>query len=171
MPGLSPLGVLHTVVSLVALFAGLAALRRHFEISTGSRPGRVFAIGTVLSCVTGLGIYRHDGFGVPHVLAIVTLIVLAAAYAAERGAFARAARYVCVVGYSLALFFHFIPGTVETLIRLPAGAPYLAGPQDPKAQPIIGVFFVLFLIGAVLQVLRLRTEARVRVSTVQPADG
>ena len=49
-----------------------------------------------------------------------------------------------------------LPGTVETLTRLPAGAPYLAGPLDPKAQPILGFFFLLFLIGATLQVLRLR---------------
>jgi len=60
------------------------------------------------------------------------------------------------VSYSLAFFFHFISGTVETLVRLPAGAPYLSNPDDPKAQPIIGVFFLLLLIGATLQVLRLR---------------
>ena len=52
----------------------------------------------------------------------------------------------------MAFFFHFIPGTVETLTRLPAGAPYLANPDDPKAQPIVGFFFLLFLVGATLQV-------------------
>jgi hypothetical protein len=56
----------------------------------------------------------------------------------------------------LSLFFHFVPATVETLTRLPAGAPFLSNPDDPKAQPIIGVVFLLFLIGAALQVLRLR---------------
>jgi hypothetical protein len=49
--------------------------------------------------------------------------------------FGRLSSYVATVGYSFALFVHFIPATVETLTRLPAGAPYLAHPEDPKAQP------------------------------------
>lgn len=68
------------------------------------------------------------------------------------------------VSYSLSFFFHFIPGTVETLTRFPAGAPYLANPDDPKAQPIIGFFFVLFLVGATLQVLRLRVAPRTQTA-------
>ena len=157
MFGLTPLGTIHTAISLVALFAGFAALWRFREISTRSRRGKLFIAGTVLSCLTGFGIFQHGGFGNPHILAIVTLVVLAVALAVElRQVLGNASRYVATVGYSLAFFFHFIPGTVETLLRLPAGAPYLANPDDPKAQPIIGLFFLLFLVGATLQVLRLR---------------
>jgi uncharacterized membrane protein len=157
MLGLTPLGTFHTVVALIAVAAGFAALARYKEISTRTRSGSVFFWGTVIACVTGFGIFQHGGFGNPHILGIVELIVLAAALAAERrSSFGRASRYVGTLGFSLALFLHFIPATVETLTRLPAGAPYLANPEDPKAQPIIGIFFVLFLIGATLQVLRLR---------------
>ena len=157
MFGLTPLGTFHTAISLVAVVAGFVALARHKEISTHSASGLVFFWGTVITCVTGFGIFQHGGFGKPHVLGIVTLIVLALALLGERGgAFARLSRYVGTLGYSLALFLHFIPATVETLTRLPAGAPYLSNPDDPKAQPIIGVFFLIFLIGVTLQVLRLR---------------
>jgi hypothetical protein len=156
MFGLTPLGTFHTAISLIAVAAGFAALARHKEISTASRSGSTFFWGTVITCLTGFGIFQHGGFGNPHILGIVELIVLGVALAAERrAAFGRASRYVRTVGYSLALFLHFIPATVETLTRLPAGAPYLASPVDPKAQPVIGVFFVLFLLGATLQVLRL----------------
>ena len=159
MLGLTPLGSVHTAISLIALFAGVVALWREREISTRSFSGKVFIGGTVLSCLTGFGIFQHGGFGNPHVLAIVTLVVLAGALAAEHlNIVGRGSRYVATVGYSLAFFFHFIPGTVETLVRLPAGAPYLSNPDDPKAQPIIGVFFLLFLVGATLQVLRLRAQ-------------
>ena len=155
MLGLTPLGTIHTAISLIALVAGFVALWRYREISTKTIAGQVFIGGTILSCLTGLGIFQHGGFGNPHILAIVTLVVLAVALAAEhRNAFGRVSRHVATVGYSLAFFFHFIPGTVETLTRLPAGAPYLSSPDDPKAQPIIGFFFVLFLLGATLQVLR-----------------
>lgn len=157
MLGLTPLGAVHTAISLIALVAGFVALWRYKEISTRTFPGQIFVGGTVLSCLTGLGIFQHGGFGNPHILSIVTLVVLAAALAAEyRNVFGRLSRHVATVGYSLSFLFHFIPGTVETLTRLPVGAPYLANPDDPKAQPIIGAFFVLFLIGATLQVLRLR---------------
>jgi hypothetical protein len=157
MFGLTSLGVLHTAISLVALAAGFVALARYKEISTRTAAGIVFVAGTALSCATGFGIFQHGGFGNPHILGIVTLVVLGIAGLAEYSAFfGRASRYVETVSYSLAFFFHFIPGTVETLTRLPAGSPYLSNPDDPKAQPIIGVFFLIFLIGATLQVLRLR---------------
>jgi uncharacterized membrane protein len=159
MLGLTTLGTIHTAISLIALAAGFAALARHKEISHAGRSGKVFVWGTVLSCLTGFGIFQHGGFGNPHILGIVTLVVLAVALAAEyTAAYGKLSRYVRTVGYSLALFFHFIPGTVETLTRLPAGAPYLSNPLDPKAQPILGFFFLLFLIGATLQVLRLRAH-------------
>jgi uncharacterized membrane protein len=155
MLGLTPLGTVHTAISLIALAAGFVALWRYREISTRTRSGIVFVAGTALSCLTGLGIFQHGGFGNPHILAIVTLIVLGVAFAAERlAAFGRLSRYFATASYSLAFFFHFIPGTVETSVRLPASAPYLSNPDDPKAQPIIGIFFLLFLVGATLQVLR-----------------
>ena len=156
MLGLTPLGTIHTAISIVAVVAGFVALARHGEISTRNGAGMTFVIGTVLTCLTGLPIFQHGGFGPPHALAILTLIVLAVAFAGERTKLGRGSRYAAVLGYSFALFLHFIPATVETLTRLPAGAPYLANPDDAKAQPIIGVFFVIFVIGAVLQFRRLR---------------
>lgn len=160
MFGLTPLGTLHTAISLVALAAGVIALSRNRAISSRGVADQVFIGGTILSCLSGLGIFQHGGFGNPHVLAILTLVVLGIALIAERAAiFGGVSRYVATVGYSLAFFFHFIPGTVETLTRLPAGAPYLANPDDPKAQPIIGFFFLLFLVGATLQVRRMRQVA------------
>jgi uncharacterized membrane protein len=157
MLGLTPLGTLHTAISLMALLAGIVALWRNKAIDSRGVAGQVFIGGTILSCLSGLGIFQHGGFGNPHVVAILTLVVLGVALVAERAvAFGGLSRYVATVGYSLAFFVHFIPGTVETLTRLPAGAPYLAGPDDPKAQPILGFFFLLFLVGATLQVRRLR---------------
>jgi uncharacterized membrane protein len=151
------LGTLHTAISLMALLAGIVALSRDKAIDSRSVAGQVFIGGTILSCLSGLGIFQHGGFGNPHVVAILTLVVLGVALVAERAvAFGGLSRYVATVGYSFAFFVHFIPGTVETLTRLPAGAPYLADPADPKAQPIIGFFFLLFLVGATLQVRRLR---------------
>jgi uncharacterized membrane protein len=156
MLGMTPFGMLHTAISLVAVIAGIAALFRYREIGTGTRSGRLYAWGTVGSSVTGLFIYHHGGFGIPHVLAITTLVVLAVAYAAEKQRFGTLSRYVAVVGYSLTLFFHTIPGFTETGTRVPVGNPLFTGPEDPTLRAVVGVCFLAFLIGAWLQVSRIR---------------
>lgn len=158
--GLTPLGIVHTAISLVAVVAGLIALLRYLEISPATRAGRIYVVATVLTCLTGFGIFQHGGFGKPHVLGIVTLVVLAlAALAGRWRLFGRLSAYVAVVSYSLTFFFHMIPGVTETATRLPLGAPWVSDPDTSAAlQRIISALFVVFLAGAVLQVLRLRAQ-------------
>jgi uncharacterized membrane protein len=93
-------------------------------------------------------------------LGIITLLVLALAWVAgSTKIFGRASRYIETVSYSLTFFFHMIPGFTETFTRLPVEAPVFSGPDDPTLQKVIGVVFLLFLVGATAQVLRLRRRA------------
>lgn len=164
MLGITAFGMFHTILSLIGLAAGAVSLFRHGGIALASRAGQAFVLFTVASCVSGLFIHHHGGFGKPHVLSIVTLAVLAVAILAERrAAFGRASRLVSTLSYSLAFFFHFIPGFTETLTRVPVGHPWATGPEDPKLAALIGSAFVVFLIGATLQVLRLRSAAHAPV--------
>lgn len=161
MLGITTFGLTHTAISLLALVAGVGALARHGAIGMDSRSGKAFVLLTVVSCVTGLFIFHHGGFGKPHVLALLTLAILAIAYIAEKRAASRqVVSYVSVVGYSLAFFFHFIPGFTETLTRLPQPQPWASSPDDPKLAALIGVFFVLFLLGAGTQVFFIRAKRR-----------
>lgn len=154
MFGLTALGVVHTLISLVAVVAGLVALLRDGRIAPRSALGKAYVITTAMTCVTGFGIFQHGGFGKPHVLGIVTLVVLAAALLAGR--FGRAAPYVETVAMSATFLFHMIPGFTETLTRLPLGAPVFPDAEAPGLQPIAGALFVLFLVGSAWQVWRLR---------------
>ena len=155
--GLTPLGVVHTLISLVAVAAGLIAFFRDKQITPTNLTGRIYIWTTVLTCLTGFGIFQHGGFGKPHVLGIVTLLVLVLAAVAARGTlFGRASAAVAMVSYSATFFFHMIPGVTETSTRLPLGKPLLASPEDPALVAASGVLFVLFLIGAVWQVRRLK---------------
>jgi uncharacterized membrane protein len=159
MLGLTPLGTVHTAISLVALAAGATALWRFREIPPRHALGKVYIWATVLTCLTGFGIFQHGGFGKPHVLGIVTLAVLAiAALAGRKQIFGAASRYVETLGYSATLFFHMIPGVTETFTRLPAGAPLFSSPDDPALQKVVGVLFVVLVAGCVLQVRRLRAR-------------
>ncbi|HEY3178956.1 MAG TPA: hypothetical protein VGL25_08750 [Casimicrobiaceae bacterium] len=157
MLGLTPFGAFHTAISLVAVLAGLVAFIRYKAISPRNLAGKVYIGMTIATCVTGFFIFHHGGFGKPHVLGIVTLVVLGvAAIAGYSNVFGRASRYVETISYSATFFFHMIPAITETSTRLPAGAPLVANADAPELQAATAVLFVLFLLGAALQAWQLR---------------
>jgi hypothetical protein len=154
--GLTYLGVIHTLISLVAVFAALIAFVRDKRIVPESTLGKTYIWTTVLTCLTGFGIFQHGGFGKPHVLGIVTLVVLGVAWLADQRKFGARSLAVSTVSYSLTFFFHMIPAVTESTTRLPYGAPLLPNADAPELQHITGVMFLLFLIGVVLQLRRLK---------------
>jgi uncharacterized membrane protein len=156
MAALSTLGIIHTAISLVAVGWGIVSLVRTGDISLRNGVGRTYVITTILTCLTGFGIFHHGGFGKPHELGIITLVVLGVAWLAGRRKFGRVSPYVETVLYSMTFFFHLVPGVTETTTRLPVSAPLASGPDDPLVQKLVGICFLLFLVGATLQVIRLR---------------
>jgi uncharacterized membrane protein len=159
MAGLTALGTLHTAISLVAVIIGAIALVRHGEVPPRGALGRTYVWTTVITCVTGFGIFQHGGFGPPHALGVITLVALAViAWTDRRSPFGRVSPYIVTVGYSLTLLFHLVPAATETLTRLPATAPVYASADDPAFNTIYAVLFLLFLGLAWLQVRRLRRQ-------------
>lgn len=161
MFGLTPLGAFHTAISLIAVVAGLIALIRDKEISPKNGLGKLYVLTTVITCLTGFGIFQHGGFGKPHVLSVLTLVVLVvAAVAGYSRLYGRASPYVETVSYSATFLFHLIPGITETSTRLPLGAPLVANAEAPALQAATAALFIAFLIGATLQVRHLRAKRR-----------
>jgi uncharacterized membrane protein len=159
MFGLTPLGTIHTAISLIAVAAGLIAFVRDKEISPKNWVGKIYIITTVLTCLTGFGIFQHGGFGKPHALGIITLVVLGVAYVAGyTKLYGRLSPYIETVSYSATFLFHLIPGITETTTRLPLGAPLLPNADAPALKVATAVLVVVFLIGAALQVRRLRAR-------------
>lgn len=157
---LSTLGAVHTLISLIALAAGLASIMRYRRIVAASSLGQLYIAGTVLSCVSGLFIFAHGGFGKPHALSIVTLVLLFVAWAAGyTRVFGRQRPILETIAYSTTVFLHFIPGVAESLTRLPVGAPLARTPEDPLVTAIVGVIFLFFLAGVWIQVRSLRAKA------------
>ncbi|UXH78955.1 hypothetical protein [Roseateles amylovorans] len=158
---LTLLGLVHTLLSVIAIVAGALTLWRQGLIQWANRGGQLYVVMTALSCLTGLLIFRHGGFGPPHALALITLITLAVGLGAERRRwFGAWSGYVAIVAMSTTFFFHSIPGFNETFTRLPLGAPWLSGPDDPLLGKLVGGAFVLLLIGLTLQLRRLRARLR-----------
>jgi uncharacterized membrane protein len=159
MFGLTTLGSIHTLISLVAVATGFYILAREHEISPRNPLGKTYLVATFLTAATGLGIFHHDGFGPPHVLSILTLIAVAVGtVAATTRLYGRASRYVQAVSYSVTLLFHMIPAFTETLTRVPPGAPIASSPQAPILQAISAALLVLFAIGLALQIRWMRAS-------------
>ncbi|WP_428422122.1 hypothetical protein [Methylibium sp.] len=161
MLGLTTIGVFHTAIGLAALASGVIALAQDGQISPRRRAGRIYLVATLVTALTGFGIFQHGGFGPPHVLSVLTLVALAVGtVAAMSSAFGRASPYVQVVSYSITFLFHLIPGVTETSTRLPPGAPLVASAEAPELQAVYALLFVLLAIGLTLQIRRLRASAR-----------
>jgi uncharacterized membrane protein len=145
MLGLTNLGVVHTAISLVAVATGFAALFTCREITTRNRLGQVYLAATVLTAATGLGIFQHGGFGIPHVLSIMTLAAVAG------GLWFGSSRRLQAAFFTTTLFFHMIPGFAESLTRLPPGDPVFATQQAPGLAMIHGALLVVYVIGLTIQ--------------------
>ncbi len=164
MSSLSSFGLVHTAISLFAVGAGVVAFARYRGITGATRAGRLYILMTILTCFSGFFIFAHGSFGKPHLLGVITLLVIAvAALARFTSMFGRAALAVETVAYSLTFFFHLVPAITETSTRLPPGAPLADGPDAEALQVASGILFVIFLIGATLQVRRLRKAAGQRL--------
>ena len=159
MFGLTPLGIIHTAISLGAVITGAMSLLRDGKISWENLIGKVYTGTTIITCLTGFGIFQHGGFGKPHLLGVITLVVFELIYVAHKNKLGKISPYVVTVGYSLTFFFNIIPGITETATRLPQDAPLASGPEDPNIQMAIGICFLLFLILATVQVRKLRSNS------------
>lgn len=155
MFGLSPLGLVHTLLSLVALGAlPLAVVREGWLGST--RPIGRFSLGaTALTALTALALFRHGGPGPGHALAVLTLVAVVAAFVLGR----RGARVGEAVAAGLTVLFHLIPGVTEVLVRVPSSQPFASSPEDPSLRPVYAVVLALTGVILALQVRAARRSA------------
>ncbi len=123
MVGLTPLGVVHTAISIVAVIAGCHRARARQAHLEQQRIGQ--------------GVRDHHRPHLPHRLRHLParrLRQAARAWASSRSSCSRphgapaatagsagASRYVETVGYSATFLFHLIPAITETTTRLPLG--------------------------------------------------
>jgi len=158
--GLTLLGVVHTILSLVAVVVAIVAVLREHGVSPASTIGRLYIWSLVATCLTGLPIFRHGTIGPPHILGVLTLAAFGvAALAGKTRVFGRLSSYVETISYSLTLLFLGISTVTETLTRVPPGAPIVAGPDAPIFKPLYLILVVLFLVGVTMQIRRLRSVA------------
>lgn len=136
---------LHVLISLIGIASGLVVLVGMW--SAKRLPGwtAFFLSTTVLTSATGF-LFHSKAFGPPHILGVISLVVLAITIAAlYKYRLVGAARWVYVVGAVLALYLNAFVGVVQAFQKisfLKALAPTGSEPPFAIAQLIVLALFI-----------------------------
>ena len=159
MPEMTILGWFHTVLGILAVLSGFYTLYKYKIITTAESSGRLYVLVTLLVAGSALGIYNQGGFGVAHVLAVLTLIALAGGYIMEKFKwFGSFSKYFQALGYTSTLLFHMIPAITDFLRRLPIGDPFIDSFDDPLLLNFHTAFLVIYMVGLVAQIVWLKRQ-------------
>lgn len=155
---LSPLGVVHTAISLVPVVAGLFALSRHRAINPRTRSGTVYLVGLTVSVLTSFGLSSTGHFNAGHALGILALLAAFGSLLVPRLPFlGRLRPYLSTFGLSFSFFLLLVPGINETLTRLPVAHPLASGPESPEVRGALLAWVLIFLVGFALQARSIRS--------------
>lgn len=160
MPEMTLLGWFHTVLGVGAVLSGFYTVAKYRVISLAQPSGKLYALLTLVVAGSALGIYNQGGFGIAHILALLTLAALACGVVMEKTRlFGAASKYFQALGYTSTLLFHMIPAITDFLRRLPIGDPFIDSFEDPLLRQFHLAFLVVFVLGLVTQVVWLRKQA------------
>jgi len=153
------LGWFHTVVGVVALISGFYTIFKYKVISLEEPSGKLYLISTLIVAGSALGIYNQGGFGIAHMLAVLTLIALLGGVIMEKGKlFGSFSKYFQALGYTSTLLFHMIPAITDFLRRLPVGDPFIDSFEDPLLMNFHLSFLLIYLIGLIAQIFWLKKQ-------------
>ena len=160
MPEMTLLGWFHTILGILAVLSGFYTLYKYKIITTEESSGKLYVLVTLLVAGSALGIYNQGGFGIAHVLAVLTLMALAGGYIMEKFKwFGSFSKYFQALGYTSTLLFHMIPAITDFLRRLPLGDPFIDSFEDPLLLNFHTAFLVIYLVGLVTQMVWLKRQA------------
>ena len=141
---ISFIGWIHTLIALIAILSGAYSLKKYTIIETKNLSAKIFIVTTIIAAITALLIYKR-GFGVGHLLAIITLLAVIFGYINEKGLFfGFLAPYFQIISYSALFLFHMIPGITEILRRFPPDNPIVI--DSNVDHPILISFYITFFI-------------------------
>ena len=159
MQEMTMLGWFHTVLGVVAVLSGFYTLYKYRVISMAEGSGRLYVYVTLLVAGSALGIYNQGGFGIAHILAVLTLLALAGGLIMEKiKLFGSLSKYFQALGYSSTLLFHMIPAITDFLRRLPVGDPFIDSFEDPLLVNFYLAFLLLFVVGIIAQIFWLKKQ-------------
>jgi uncharacterized membrane protein len=151
---LSPLGIFHTVISILALIVAFIALFRDGRIDPRKAIGKWYIALTVVTCLTSFGIMKTGHFTPAHGLSVLVLVLLLLGIYARRLFGDR--QWIEVLLMTLTLMLSFIPAITETLTRLPLDNPIAAAPDASIIKMSNLGLLLVFGLGIFYQLRKLR---------------
>ena len=145
---MTTIGIVHTLLSLAPVIAGLWCFFRQGKIDPNSSAGKVYLIGLVLSVFSSFALHWFTPI---HALGIVSLL------AAFGGWWVLS---LSAFGLSFSFFLLNIPAINEGLSRLPPSNPIGAGPESPPVQHALMIWTAVFVIGAIAQQLMIHRQQK-----------
>jgi hypothetical protein len=150
--------IIHTLVSLVAIFTGLVVL---FGLLADKRLDgwtKWFLIAAVATTVTGF-VFPFHGFTPAIGLGLISLPVLALAiYARYPKDLAGAWRWIYVIGAVISLYFNVFVGVVQSFEKIPALKATAPTQSEPPFKLTQLVVLALFVVLTFVAAIRFRPE-------------
>lgn len=157
---LSPLGIFHTVLGIGAIIAVIVVLIKDKQIGTSGFANKFYLLATLLTAASALGIFRHGGFHVAHLLGIVTIMAVVVGFIATKVSFLGGLqKYFVALCFSSTILFHALPTATEILTRFPMDAPIVDSLTHPLLQKVFLGLLIVWIIGFTIQVLWLKKHA------------
>ena len=157
MPEMTLLGWFHTIIGVGAVLSGFYTIFKYKVISLEELTGKLYLFLTLIVAGSALGIYNQGGFGIAHILAVLTLIALLGGLIMEKGKlFGSFSKYFQALGYTSTLLFHMIPAITDFLRRLPVEDPFVDSFEDPLLVNFQLSFLLIYLSGIVIQMFWLK---------------
>jgi hypothetical protein len=136
----------HVIISLIGIVSGIVVVLGWLGGRQSAGWAALFLATTVLTSVTGF-FFHSASFGPPHVVGLISLVVLAAAilalYVFHLAGFWR---WVYIIGATTALYLNAFVGVVQAFQKLPFLQPLAPTQSEPPfliAQIAVLVIFVV----------------------------
>jgi len=146
--------LLHVIISLVGIASGFVVL---FGLWNGRKlPGvtALFLVTTVLTSVTGF-MFHSLQFGPPHVVGLISLVILAIALLALYGKHLSGSwRWIYVVTALISLYLNVFVAVVQAFQKLPSLHVYAPTGTEPPFAAAQGLVLLLFAVFTVFAVRR-----------------
>jgi hypothetical protein len=148
--------VIHTIISLIAIVAGIVVMFGMLGSKRQSGLTAIFLVLTILTSATGFVIppFLTDKLLPSHMIGILSLVLLAVACVALYAMkLAGPWRWIYVVTALVSLYLNVFVLVIQSFLKVPvlhALAPSVPPAEPPfaVAQGIVLVFFVIMIIGA-----------------------
>lgn len=156
---ISTLGIVHTVVSLLPVVAGIYAFIRYYQIDITKKSGTVYLIGLFFAVLTSFTVSSTGGLNEGHLFGVIVLLfAFGGKYARNARFLGRFAKYLSTFGLSFSFYLSLVPGTNETLTRIPVSHPIADGPKSPAVVFTLLSLLAIFSIGYFIQCWLIRSK-------------